>query len=75
MEFLGIVKFSFTTYYEKEVEKEKCPCVKLANKRKNALMGRFFTEEEGLEPPSLTAAVFKTADLPISVFLQRAGKE
>ena len=29
-----------------------------------------FTEEEGLEPPSLTAAVFKTADLPISLFLQ-----
>ena len=28
------------------------------------------TEEEGLEPPSLTAAVFKTADLPISLFLQ-----
>ncbi len=43
--------------------------------KKNALMGRFFTEEEGLEPPSLTAAVFKTADLPISLFLQRAGKE
>ncbi len=42
---------------------------------KNALMGRFFTEEEGLEPPSLTAAVFKTADLPISLFLQRAAKE
>lgn len=37
--------------------------------------GAFFTEEEGLEPPSLTAAVFKTADLPISLFLQRAGKE
>ena len=43
---------------------------------KNALMGHFFfTEEEGLEPPSLTAAVFKTADLPISLFLQRAAKE
>lgn len=27
-------------------------------------------EEEGLEPPSLAAAVFKTADLPISLFLQ-----
>ena len=37
--------------------------------------GSLFAEEEGLEPPSLTAAVFKTADLPISLFLQRAGKE
>ena len=34
-----------------------------------------FTEEEGLEPPSLTAAVFKTADLPISLFLQFPRKE
>ena len=33
-------------------------------------MGEFLAEEEGLEPPSLTAAVFKTADLPISLFLQ-----
>ena len=32
--------------------------------------GSLFAEEEGLEPPSLTAAVFKTADLPISLFLQ-----
>ena len=32
-------------------------------------------EEEGLEPPSLTAAVFKTADLPISLFLQNQRKE
>lgn len=37
--------------------------------------GAFFTEEEGLEPPSLTAAVFKTADLPISLFLQLVRKE
>ena len=52
------------TYHDKEVEKEKTPS-----------WGVFFTEEEGLEPPSLTAAVFKTADLPISLFLQRAGNE
>ena len=43
--------------------------------KKGPFMRGFFTEEEGLEPPSLTAAVFKTADLPISLFLQRAGKE
>ena len=62
-------------FYDKEAKTKECLCVKITNKRKNALMGRFFTEEEGLEPPSLTAAVFKTADLPISLFLQRAGKE
>ncbi len=50
MEFLGIVKFSFTTYYEKEVEKEKCPYVKLANKRKNALMGRFLRRKRDSNP-------------------------
>ena len=33
-------------------------------------LGELLAEEEGLEPPSLTAAVFKTADLPISLFLQ-----
>ena len=27
-------------------------------------------EDEGLEPPSLTTAVFKTADLPVSLILQ-----
>ncbi len=75
MEFLGIVKFSFTTYYEKEVEKEKTPLCKISEQKKKRPHGAFFTEEEGLEPPSLTAAVFKTADLPISLFLQRAGKE
>ena len=37
--------------------------------------GSLFAEEEGLEPPSLTAAVFKTADLPISLFLQLVRKE
>ena len=26
----------------------------------------FEAEEEGLEPPNLTAAVFKTADLPLA---------
>ena len=30
-----------------------------------------FAEEEGLETPSLTAAVFKTADLHISLFLRK----
>ena len=38
--------------------------------KKKTLAGSFLAEEEGLEPPSLTAAVFKTADLPISLFLQ-----
>lgn len=33
-------------------------------------LGASEAEEEGLEPPSLAAAVFKTADLPISLFLQ-----
>ncbi len=61
--------------YNKEVETEECFCVEIANKRKTPSWGVFFTEEEGLEPPSLTAAVFKTADLPISLFLQRAAKE
>ena len=48
-------------FYDKEAKTKECLCVKITNK--------------GLEPPSLTAAVFKTADLPISLFLQRAGKE
>ena len=44
-------------------------------KQKRAGMaGPFLAEEEGLEPPSLTAAVFKTADLPISLFLQAECK-
>ena len=38
-------------------------------------LGELLAEEEGLEPPSLTAAVFKTADLPISLFLQNQRKE
>ena len=38
--------------------------------KKTPFWGSFLAEEEGLEPPSLTAAVFKTADLPISLFLQ-----
>ncbi len=38
------------------------------------MAGPFLAEEEGLEPPSLTAAVFKTADLPISLFLQAECK-
>ena len=42
---------------------------------KKAPRRELFTEEEGLEPPSLTAAVFKTADLPISLFLQLVRKE
>ena len=42
---------------------------------KKSSPGELFAEEEGLEPPSLTAAVFKTADLPISLFLQNQRKE
>ena len=42
---------------------------------KKAPRRELFAEEEGLEPPSLTAAVFKTADLPISLFLQLVRKE
>lgn len=37
--------------------------------RKSQEYDENLTEKEGLEPPSLTAAVFKTADLPISLFL------
>ena len=44
-------------------------------KNKKAPRRELFAEEEGLEPPSLTAAVFKTADLPISLFLQLVRKE
>ena len=63
-------------FYDKEAKTKECLCVKITNKQKKRPQGAFFfTEEEGLEPPSLTAAVFKTADLPISLFLQRAGKE
>ena len=51
MEFLGIVRFSFTTYYEKEVEKEKCPYVKLANKRKKRPHGAFFYGGRGTRTP------------------------
>ena len=32
--------------------------------------GLVLAEIEGFEPPSLTTAVFKTADLPISLYLQ-----
>lgn len=39
-----------------------------ARPRKSPVIIRI-TENEGLEPPSLTAAVFKTADLPISLVL------
>ena len=41
-----------------------------SNKKSRRKPTLFLAEEEGLEPPSLTAAVFKTADLPISLFLQ-----
>ena len=41
---------------------------------KKAPRRELLAEEEGLEPPSLTAAVFKTADLPISLFLQAECK-
>ena len=44
-------------------------------KKRSRSSETLFTEEEGLEPPSLTAAVFKTADLPISLFLQLVRKE
>jgi hypothetical protein len=43
-------------------KKEHCEC--------NALLA----EDEGLEPPSLAAAVFKTADLPISLIFLGENK-
>ena len=43
-----------------------------ARPRKSPVIIRILAENEGLEPPSLTAAVFKTADLPISLVLQTA---
>lgn len=45
-----------------------------AKSKKDQQNAGLFAEEEGLEPPSLTAAVFKTADLPISLFLQARYK-
>ena len=49
--------------------------LRFVRRSKKAPRRELFTEEEGLEPPSLTAAVFKTADLPISLFLQLVRKE
>lgn len=40
--------------------------------RSLCVTGQSGAEDEGLEPPSPRAAVFKTADLPISLILQRA---
>ena len=37
-----------------------------ARPRKSPAVIRILAENEGLEPPSLTAAVFKTADLPLA---------